>query len=242
VGTTRAITAVSLTALALLAGCGGDKTSTVTAPTATTASGSGTTTSTAPATTATTRGAAALKAALLTAADVPGSTVSTSTSTDSDFSGCFPGNPLGVKTDPNEVKGPDLELVDGTVQRQYGSSARGATTEQATAFVTTFATQAGSACVLQAFKSSITSDPTTSTLDPSGLTGSGKNAAVADGGAVLTVAGNLVGPDGPVPVSIDLLAFRKGSTVILLSVGAVQGPPVPNQSIELAQKIAGRLS
>jgi hypothetical protein len=183
-----------------------------------------------------------VKDALLTAADVPGSTVSTSPSTDSDFSACFPGNPLGVKTDPNEVKGPNLELVDGNVQRQYGSSARAATPEQGTSFVTTFATQAGSACVLQAFKSSISGDPSTSKLDASALTGTGKAAEVADGGAVLTVAGNLVGPDGPIPVSIDLLAFRKGSTVILLSVGAVQGPPVPNQSIDLAQKIAGRLS
>lgn len=233
---------MSLTALALLGGCASDKTSTVTAPTVTTTAGSGTTTSTAPATTATTKGAAAVKEALLTPADIPGSTVSTSPSSDSDFSGCFPGNPLGVKTDPNEVKGPDLELVDGTVQRQYGSSARAATTEQATAFVTTFGTQAGSACVLQAFKSSLANDPSTASLNPSGLMGSVKTAAVADGGAVLTVAGSLVGPDGPVPVSIDLLAFRKGSTVILLSAGAVLGAAVPNQSVELAQKVAGRLS
>jgi hypothetical protein len=220
---TRTLAAVALAAAALLAGCGSDDESS------------------SPTTAATTKSPEALKAALLSPADVPGSTVSTSPGTDADLSACFPGNPLGGKDFPGEVEGPDLELTEGDVQRQYGSSLRQATEDQAKEFVSTFSSEKGSQCVLNSFKTAISSDPSPPKLDPSGLTGKVADASVADDGAVLTVSGNLTAGGQSVPIGVELLAFRKGSTVVLMSAGAVQGPAKRGQAVELAQKVAGRL-
>jgi len=226
---TRSIFAATLTALALLAGCGDD-------------GGSSSPSTTAGGASPSTKSADAIKAALLTPADVPGSTVSTSASSDdADFSACFPGNPLGGKAFPNEVEVPELELSDGAVQRQYSSGARQATEAQAREFVTTFGSESGSQCVLNAFKSFISNDPSPPQLDPSGLTAKVSDVPVADDGALLNISGNLTSGAQATPIAVDLLAFRKGGIVVLMSAGAVQGPLVPGQAVQLAQKIAGRL-
>lgn len=240
---TRNAAAAALAALALLAGCGGGDSET----SASTAAGSGNTTTTAAVTTTvaattTTRAAEALRAALLTPADVPGSVVSTSPPSDADFGACFPGNPIGAKAFPGEVEGPDLELTEGNVQRQYSSAARQGTADQARDFVTTFSSEQAVQCVVNAFKSFITSDPDPPKLDPSNLTGKAADAPVADDAGVLTVSGSLVAGTQSIPIGVELLVFRKGSTVVLVSAGAVQGPVVAGQAVELAQKVAGRLS
>jgi hypothetical protein len=208
---------VSLAIAALLAGCGSDDDET------------------------SAKSPEELKAALLTPADIPGSSVSTSPSTDADFATCFPGNPLGGKDFPGEVDGPDLELTEGQVQRQYSSGLRQATKDQAESFVTTFASEQGSQCVLNSFKSFISSDPSPPKLDPTRLTGKVADASVADDAAVLTISGNLTAGTQSIPIAIELLAFRKGSSVVLMSAGAVQGPAKPGEAVELAKKVAGRL-
>lgn len=217
--------AVSLSALVLLAGCKADEAKV---------------SSTSLLATSTTVSSAVLKAALLMPADVPGSTVSTTPPDDLDVSACFPGNPLGAKGDPAQVASPDLELTKGKTDLTYSSSARSATVEQATSFVTTFRSPAGSACVLSVVKSVI-NDPNPPKVDASGLTGTPSDAAVADGGALLAVRGNIKGRAGGFPVDAEMVAFRKGSVVVLLSAGALGGPKVPGQALALAQKIAGRL-
>lgn len=230
----------ALTAFALVAGCADDKTSTVTAPTA---AGSATTTSVAASTTATTEVSAAdLKAALLTPDDLPGATVSTAPSSDFDLATCVQGNSFAVKTDPSEVKGPGLELADGDISRSYGSKARRGTPDQAKAFVTAFGSAAGSSCVLEAFKSRLSADPTPPKVDVSGLTGTAATAAVADGGSSLSIKGTISAGTQVVPVDTELLVFQRGALVVYVSAGASGGAKIPGQALELAQKIAGRLS
>jgi len=200
--------------------------------------------STLPPTTTTTISPAVLKAALLTPADVPGSKVSTSPpSTDNtDLSACFPGNPLGAKNDPSEVNGPDLELTQRLVGRGYSSNAQTATPEQGAAFVTTLATPEGAACVLAAMKKEIADDPSPPRADPSGLTATSKAVAIADGGAVLTLKGNIAYDNKKVvAVEVELIAFRKGGVVVFMDADAFMGPVVPGQGVALAQKIASRL-
>jgi len=161
--------------------------------------------------------AEALTAALLSPADVPESTSSAASPDRADISACFPGNPLGSTANPTEVQGPDLSLGDASgVQRQYSSSARKATPEQAAAFVSTFASPTGSACALDAYKAAINNDPKPPKFDAASLTGPTTTAAVGDGGAVLSVGGSL--------------------TVVNLG-----GPRLPGQAVDLATRIAGRL-
>src|SRR5215207_511132 len=106
----RTRTAASLTTLLLLlaAGCGGDDSPS--SDGATTTGGPSTTvaaTTTTVAATTTTRSAEALKAALLQAADVPGTTATPASADEADLSQCAPGNPLAAKTNPTEVDGPE---------------------------------------------------------------------------------------------------------------------------------------
>jgi len=233
VRTTKAL-AASLLALTTLGACGGF---TSTEPDTTKAPAS-----TLPATTTTTLSPAVLKAALLGPADVPGSKVSTSPPSKDDaanFNACFPGNPNDVS---NEVSGPDLELTQRLVGRSYGSSVQTGTPGEAAAFVTTFASPAGAACVLAATKKSIADDPTPPKADGSSLTASTKAVAIADGGAVMTQKGNLVFDDKKVvAVEVELVTFRKGGVVVVVDVEAFMGPLVPGQGVALAQKIASRL-
>jgi hypothetical protein len=231
---TRTIAAASLTALALLAGCGSsDKSSTPS-----------TTGTTVPPSTTTTKSVASLKTALLTPADVPGSTGSDPTpGNDTDLSACFPGNPIGVKTDPNEVSGPDLALSEPSgAQHQFSSSARQASPQQATDYVNTFASPSGSACALNGFKAGLSNDPKGPKLDASGLSGTATTAAVGDGGTVLALTGNVIVDGNTVPAAIDIVVFHKASVVVLILAGTFAGPPTPGLGVELANKVAGRLT
>lgn len=228
--TNKSIAAASLLAIAYLGGCSSSDTQT-------------STTTTLPPTTTTTKTVASVKAALLTPADVPGSTGADPSLDSSDLSACFPGNPLGAKTDPNEAKGQDLSLSEPSgVEHQYGSSARQATPEQATAFVNTFASPSGSACALNAFKSGISSDPKGPKTDASGLSGTATTAAVGEGGAVLALSGNITVNGTTVPVAIDLVVFHKATVVVLVSAGTYGGPATAGQGVDLANKVAGRLT
>ncbi len=241
-GTSRTI-AAALSALAVLGACGGASpqeplTTVATRPTTTLR----TTTTVATTTTTLPKPPEVLKAALLTPADVPGTTASPAVPEADDPTACFPGNPLAVKTDPSEVLGADLEVNQGGNVRGYGSSYRQATPERASAYVAAFATPAGSACRLGTFKASLNADPEPPKVDASGLTGSAVPVDVADGGAVLTVAGDVISQDGPMSVGFELLVFRKGGAVFFLKAEASRGPVVPGQSVELARKMASRLA
>lgn len=191
---------------------------------------------------------AALKAALLTPADVRGSKVAAPTpgdDQDDDLSACFPGNPLGVKTDPNEVASPSLELTQSRIERTYDSAARQGTPEQAAMFVATVLSPAGSPCLLNSFKTAITdggrADPNPVTIDASGLTATSTDVAVADGGAVLTTKGVLKVAGKRIPLTGETLFFRKGGVLVLVDVGAIGGSTAPGEAVELARKVAGRL-
>jgi len=200
------------------------------------------TTTTLPATTTSPRSAASLGAALLTAADVPGATPTPATPGDLDLSPCFPGNPLGARVDPSEVDGPDLELVQGRIQREYSSRARQSTPEQAAAFVATVGSPAGSACVLNALKASIGSDPPPPRIDAAGLAGVVTPVDIGEGAALVALNGSLTSDGAPTPAGFELLAFRKGPVVVVLLASAVQGPSLPGQAIGLALSIARRLT
>jgi hypothetical protein len=240
VSTTRILAAASVSALLLLAGCGGDDDS----PTAsgTTVAGAGTTTAapttTVPATT-TTVSAAALKAALLQPTDIPGATGSAPTPDDADLSACFPGNPIGAKTVPSEVDSQDYEITVAGVSRNYSSSARVGTPEQAKSFATTFGTAAGSACALNAFKAQIAAPP--NPADASGLTGKASTVPVGDAGSVMNVTGTIAAGGETTPLTIELYAIAKGSVVVFLTFGAIGGSLPPGEGLELAKKIVGRL-
>lgn len=226
VRTRTAVAAAALLAVAALAGCGGDEEPKVSA------------TSVAPVT-ATTRPAAALRAALLSAPDLPGATESTASPDDLDLAACFPGNPLGAKADPNEVDSPDFDLTQRGVERSYSSSARQATPEQASAFVAALLTPAGTECVLNAIKAAINEEPPAA--DVSGLKATATKAAVGDGGATVAVRGVIKGEGRSARIEADMVAFAKGPVVVLITASAIDGAVVPDQGVELAQKVAGRL-
>jgi len=212
---------LALVALVVAAGCSG--------------SGSSATT-----TTSSTVGLDIKKVVLLTPADVPGSEIAVSAEQDFDFSTCFPGNRFATRTDQSELKYPGLQLTDGTVVRQYGSRHRRGTPEQAKAFVTGVASPAGSACMVDAFKRAVDAKPTTPKFDAAALTGGGASVAVADGGGLLSISGQLKVGEGAIFTEADLLVFSKGGAVVYVSASGLGGPKVPGQAAELAQKIAYR--
>ena len=233
---TRNALLATLASLALAGGCSGESSS------------GRVTTTTSPAVATTTAGATSatsspdvVKAALLTTADVPGSQIGLSAQQNFDFSTCFPDSPFATRADPTEVKYPGLQLTEGTVNRQYGSKFRQGTPLQAKAFVTAVASPAGSACMVDAFKRSVNEETSTPKIDASALSGTGSSVAVADGGGLLSVSGQLkVGTDA-LFTEADLLVFQKGGVVVYVSASGIGGPKVPGQAVELAQKIAGRL-
>ena len=245
VGTTRTTAAALLSAILLLVGCGGNDSpsssvTTVTTAGATTTTTVAATTTTTVAATTTTRSAASIKAALLQASDVPGSTESPAAEGDTDLSACFPGNPFGAKVDPSEVDSPDLEITQGAVQRTYSSSARVGTPDQAKAFVTTFASPEGFTCVLNAFKADLAAPP--DAIDASRVTGKPSTVSVGDGGTLLPLTGPITAGGRSSTLSVDLLVFSKGPVVVFMTAGAFGGPVVAGQSLELAKKIDSRLT
>lgn len=213
-------------AVALLGGCGGEpeppppQAATVTTP-------------------PTVRALAAVKAALLSPADIPGSKP-VANAGKTDVSTCFPDNPLGMPSNPFEVVGPDLSLVQGKVERTYGSSATQAGPKQAAAYVATFASPTGSACLINVIKTAIAGRQGSKT-DASALTGTVKPAAVGEAGALLSVRGNLKVSGASVPLAFDLLTFHVGSLMVLVSASALRGPAVANQAVDLGKKVASRL-
>lgn len=172
-------------------------------------------------------------------ADLPGSARAPAAK-ETDIGSCFPGNPVAAKGNPNQAVGPTLRIVQGRVQRTYSSSATDAGPKQAADYVATFSSPAGSACLINAIKTAIGSRAGPKT-DAAGLTGSVKPLAVADGGAVLAVRGNLKVNGSPLPAAVELVVFRKGQVVVLVSAGAIGGPIVANQAADLARRLAGRL-
>jgi hypothetical protein len=180
----------------------------------------------------------AVRAALLRTTDVPGSAVAASTSRQQfDFASCLP----NAQSYADLTAGPDLDLTSGRVRRQYSSSASRAAPDQAAALVTTFGSPGGSACVVTAIKSVLSHDPSAANVDPSGLTGRGSAAAVADSGVVLTISGSLRASGKAVPTEIELLAFHKGPLIVLLFATTFYGSAVPGQVVNLGRTIAGRL-
>lgn len=229
-----AVAVAVVVAAAVLGGCsgGGSSPSPTTAPTP----GSG-----APATAAPAPPVDTLKGALLVPDDVPGSRPAASQAKDFDYSACFPGNPLGAVSYPGEVESTDLEVLQGGVRRTFSSAVRPATAEQATEFLATLSSAAGSACVVDALKKGIAGGGPTPAVDASSLTGTASTADVADGASVLSIGGNLTTATATVPAAFNLVFFRKGSLLGVVTVGGVGGPGVPDQAVELAQKVASRL-
>jgi len=181
----------------------------------------------------------ALKVALLGAADLPGAVVGPA-GRKVDLTACFPGNPAGAAENQNQAIGPAVGIVQGRVQRTYTSRAVEVGPKQAAAFVATFASAAGSACVTTVIKTAI-SGPLSPKVDSSGLSGTVKPAPIADAGAVLTVKGNLKVNGTSVPVASDVAVFHKGQVVVMVTANAAGGATVANQAVDLARKIAGRL-
>lgn len=237
--------AVPLVAVAVLGGCGGDEKP---SPAATTTSAPATTTTTSTIPVSTTlalspeeaKAVQGLKAALLAPADIPGSTTLTQFPPDLDFSACFPGNPLGVQTDPAEVKGERLVVKAGDVQHQYGSKVRRGTAEQVKDFVSTLASPTGSACAFDVYKARASSAAPTRP-DVSGVTSTASAVKVGEGGALLAISGPITIGSSSTQVGVDLLVFQKGPRLVFVTISAIGGPTVPGQVQELAQKIATRL-
>lgn len=234
--TLSAVAVAALSVFVVLGGCSGDDPPPPgAATTGPPAPGSGAATTTAAPGASTTLSMDALKAALLTPADVPGSTPLASAPLDIDLSTCFPDNPLGARTDPAEIKAPGLQLGEGANLRRYAVRVRRATVEQARSLVASWATPAASSCVTDAYKVGLNT-AASGKADVSGLTGTGSTAPVGDGGALISI----VGVVPPVQLGIDLLAFQKGSAVVFLSV--LGGSSDPALAIDLARKVDGRLS
>jgi len=181
----------------------------------------------------------ALKGSLLGVADVPGTAVSPAAPR-LDLGTCFPGNPAGIAANPNQVPGPTVGIVQGRVQRSYSSRAVEVGPKQAAAYVTTFASAAGSTCVTTVIKTAISAQLGPK-VDSSGLTGTAKAVAIADAGAVLSVKGNLKVNGTSVPAGSELVVFHKGQVVVTISARAVGGGTVANQAVDLARKVAARL-
>lgn len=179
-------------------------------------------------------------AALLRLEDVPGSVPSPLTPGELDLSACFPDNPLGARAEPNQVTGLSLQRNDGTVVRQYRAWARQGPAEQAEALVATLASPSGSICVVDTYKRVLGQG--VAKVDTSGVTGTGKAAAVGDGGAVVGLGGQLTGDAPPVQIGLDLVVFHKGTVVVFLVAAALRGATVPGEALEVARKIDGRLS
>lgn len=195
-------------------------------------------------TTSTTASPERLRAALLVAGDVPGSKPTPDSADPADvvdLSACFPGNPMGARSVPNEVQTPDLALIEGRVERNYTSAAWQGPPDQARAYVETFSSSAGSICVLNEFKSFLTAGSAGAEADSFGLSGTVTNVAIGDRGALLPISGGFRNGKTSVQLGFDLLVFQKGPVLVFLIAGSFQGPTTPGQAVELARKIFGRL-
>lgn len=65
---------------------------------------------------------------------------------------------------------------------------------------------------------------------------------IGDGGAVLSIRGSLKAEGSSIKADADHVTFHKGGIVVFLLAGAQGGPVVSGQGVELAQKVAARLT
>lgn len=221
----RITSAGALSAAILLTGCAGWESATKT-----------------PSTTTTTIPAAALKAALLTQADLPGTTIDTEPSSGGqpDFAACFPDHPIAVEGHPSQVDGPDLEVVGKKVDRGYSSSVKQASPAEARAYVAALAAPGAATCMTDAIKTFFKDTPEADT-DAAGLTGTTAVQAVGDGGAVYSIRGRLTSGGTKLRLESDTVVFYKGGLLVTVDAGAIGGAITPGQAGALAQRIAGRL-
>jgi len=220
------LAAASICALGVLAGCGGGG-----------GSSSDPTTVVTQATTAPVN--PAIQGALLGVADVPG-TAPAPAGRRLEVSACFPGNPAGALRNQNQVPGPTIGILQGRVQRSYTSRAVEAGPKQTAAYVATFASPAGAACVTGVIKAAISAQLGPK-VDSTGLTSTVKTVPIADAGAVLSVKGSLKVNGQSVPAGSDLVVFSKGQVAVMVLASAVGGGTVPGQAVDLTRRIAGRL-
>lgn len=182
--------------------------------------------------------ASALRAALLSVGDVPGSTALPTHQSPTDLSGCFAGNPFGTRSDPGQSDGPDLVVTVGKAALQvFGSTARSGPVDAATSYVTSFSTKATAACVLQVVKAS----PTTTGTDTTHLRAIASTATVGDGAGSITISGPIKMNGNPSTLDAQLVAFRKAGTVVVVSVLSIGSTPPADKAVTLARAVAARL-
>jgi len=207
-------------------------------------------------TTPSTMSPAFLKAVLLSTIDIPGSAEKPPHDDEDDEANkdgeappsagagdakaCFDDLP-GAEADPNEVIGPDLVVGEGRIQRHYSSMATQAPPEVAASVVAIFGSPKGVSCLLETMKSALSADDGPVRVDPSGLKASTAPAAVGEGGALITVSGDLKARGMAVPMALEVLVFHKARAVVFLMAMAAPGAPYPVRVNELAQRVAARL-
>ena len=218
----RIIPMASLATLVVLSGCG-----------------SGEPVAQAPVTTSTTLSATTLRAALLNLADVPGSKVDTEANEggEPDYGACFKDHPLGANSHPTELGGPDLEVTEQKVERGYSSTVRQGAPEEVRAFVNAFGLPGAATCL---------NDTTTTffkanSIPATGVTGTAKPLAIADGGALYTSTGTLGSGRSKERFETHTVVFAKRGMLVSIDAGSFGGPLAPDQTVELARRVAARL-
>ncbi len=218
----RIIPMAALSTLVVLSGCG-----------------SGEPVAQAPVTTSTTLSAAALRAALLNLADVPGSKAATDTDEPevSDYGACFKDHPLGANSHPTELAGPDLEVTERKVERGYSSTIRRGAPEEVRAYVNAVTQPTATTCLNE----TITTFFKTNSIPATGVTGSVKPLPIADGGALYTSTGSLGAGRSKQRFETHTVVFAKRGMLVTIDAGSFGGPLAPDQTVELARRVAARL-
>lgn len=186
----------------------------------------------------------ALEELLLTEADIAGSEApwsSTRTGGAIDGPACDALGPLARTPDPNHVLGPELRLTLGRAERFYSSEATTGPPEQVAAFVSAFAADAGTTCARNILGTIQQEFPGLSVVNPEA---EATRVNIADGGTLVTAKGQLLGgrgTTGPVPMGMDIVVFRRGGVLVIVSTIVFFTETVPGDTSELARKIARRL-
>ncbi len=218
----RIIPMAALSTLVVLSGCG-----------------SGEPVAQAPVTTSTTLSAAALRAALLNLADVPGSKVDTEANEggEPDYGACFRTHPLGANSHPTELAGPNLEMAERKVERGYSSTVRQGAPEEVRAFVSAFGLPAAATCLNETTNTFFKAN----SIPARGVTGTAKPLAIADGGALYISSGTLGAGRSKQRFETHTVTFAKRGMLVTIDAGSFGGPLAPDQTVELARRIAARL-
>ena len=137
----------------------------------------------------------------------------------------------------NEVEGADLELMMGQTRHMYGSTAMLGSVEEMRASVAAFGDQAAATCLRDMFRSGLES----AGLRVLGMTAEATSIEIADGAGLVSVKGSLlVGPREAL-VGAELLAFRRGTVLVIVSAISFDGDSVGGVAESLARKIEARL-